>query len=125
MTIYTMALLILFSTCLLIAGIQLYRFQKQLLLQQLMVKKLTSEINAISSGNYGLGTRLLKIQKQLKSLKTQHQDLLVSDSDGEYQKKTYKHATHLAQMGATVDELRKSCELSHGEAELLAHMNLN
>ena len=125
MTILTMTLLILFSVGLFMAGIQLYRVQKQLTAQQAILKKLSSELYATSNTAIGFGKRLLSSEKQLHTLKTQHQDLVSFGSDDHYQKRTYKQATHLAQMGASVDELQKSCELSQGEAELLAHMNLN
>ena len=49
MTILTMLLFICLSTGLLMAGIQLFRFQKVLNEQQLKVKTLTSEFNAISN----------------------------------------------------------------------------
>ena len=124
MTILIMALLISLSLGLLIAGIQLMRFQKQLTEQRSLIKKTHSELNANSSGSIGLGHRLLTLEKQMKELKSRHQDLVSFGSDDKYQKRTYKQASQLALMGATIDELKNSCELSHGEAELLSHMNL-
>jgi len=125
MTIFTMTLLTIFSIGLFWAGIQLSRMQKQLVSQQEKLKRLSSELNVTTRTSFGFGHRLVKIEKQLTSIKTQHQDLLAFGSDDQYQKRTFKQATHLAQMGASIDELRQSCELSHGEAELLSHMNLN
>ena len=120
-----MTILILISLALLVTGVQLYRLQKQVLLQQESLKKLSSEYKATSSANFGFGNRLVDIERQLINLKTQHQDIVAFGNDDKYQKRTFKQASHLAQMGASIDELRQSCELSHGEAELLAHMNLN
>ncbi|MFT5451253.1 MAG: putative nucleic acid-binding Zn-ribbon protein [Enterobacterales bacterium] len=125
MTIITMALLITLSLGLMIAGIQLRRFQKQLTEQRNLIKKIYSELNANSSGSIGLGHRLLTLEKQMKELKSRHQDMVSFGSDDQYQKRTYKQASQLALMGATIDELKNSCELSHGEAELLSHMNLS
>ncbi|MCP3674667.1 MAG: DUF2802 domain-containing protein [Gammaproteobacteria bacterium] len=125
MTIITMTILILISLALLITGAQLYQLQKQFLLQQESLEKLSSEYKATSSTNFGFGNRLVDIERKLINLKTQHQDIVEFGSEDKYQKRTFKQASHLAQMGASVDELRQSCELSHGEAELLAHMNLN
>ena len=125
MTIFIMTLLVLFSAGLCLAGIQLFRFQRQLASQQNILRKLASELNATTSGNYGLGNRMLSMQKQLASLKTQYQDVISANSIGQYQKQSYKQASHLAKMGASIDELRQSCELSQGEAELLTHMKLN
>ena len=125
MTMITMTLLILISVALLTTGIQLYRLQKQFSSQQKMLKKLSSEHKSSTSVNYGFGNRLIVIEKQLINLKTQHQDMVSFGSEDQYQKRTFKQASHLAQMGASIDELRESCELSHGEAELLAHMNPN
>jgi predicted nucleic acid-binding Zn-ribbon protein len=124
MTIITMALLISISLGLMIAGIKLRRFQKQLTEQRNLIKKTYSELNANSSGSIGLGHRLLILEKQMKELKSRHQDMVSFGSDDQYQKRTYKQASQLALMGATIDELKNSCELSHGEAELLSHMNL-
>jgi len=125
MTILTMTIISLISIGLLLAGIQLFRLQKQLTTQQKIVKKLSSELNAISNGNFGLGSSLLLVEKQIKDLKSRQQDLTSFGNEDQYQKRTYKQASHLAQMGASIDELKQSCELSHGEAELLAHMNLS
>ena len=124
MTILTMALLLSLSLGLMIAGIQLMRIQKQLTEQRNLIKKSYSELNANSSGSIGLGHRLLILEKQMKELKSRHQDMVSFGSDDKYQKRTYKQASQLALMGATIDELKNSCELSHGEAELLSHMNL-
>jgi len=125
MTVLNMVLLLLFSVALIVAGIQLFRFQKQLTVQQRLLRKLSSELNATSNGCIGLGHRISLITKQLNTVKSQHQDLLAFGSSDQQQKRTYKQATHLAQMGASIEELRESCELSQGEAELLSHMNLN
>ncbi|PCJ49970.1 MAG: hypothetical protein COA74_04050 [Gammaproteobacteria bacterium] len=124
MIIITQVLLISLSVGLLIAGIQLYRLQNQLSAQRKSFKKIHSELNASSSSSIGLGNRLLSLEKQMKELKSRHQDMVSFGSDDQYQKRTYKQASQLALMGATIDELKQSCELSHGEAELLSHMNL-
>jgi len=86
-------------------------------------KKLATELNATMSGAIGLGQRLLSIEKQIKELKSRHQDILSFGNDDKHQKRTYKQASQLAQMGASIDELKHSCELSQGEAELLSHMS--
>lgn len=125
MTIITMTLLILFSIGLFWAGVQLHRLQKQLHEQQLVIKKLSSELNATTSGTFGIGNSLISVEKQIKDLRNRQQDMASFGNDDQYQKRTYKQATHLAQMGASIDELKQSCELSHGEAELLAHLNLS
>ena len=125
MTILTMVLLISLSLGLMITGIHLSRFQKQLTEQRKLIKKSYSELNANSSASIGLGHRLLILEKQMKELKSRHQDMVSFGSDDQYQKRTYKQASQLALMGATIDELKNSCELSHGEAELLSHMNLS
>ena len=125
MTIIMIALLGTLALGLMIAGIQLMRFQKQLSGHRHLIKKIYSELNANSSGSIGLGHRLLILEKQMKELKSRHQDMVSFGSDDQYQKRTYKQASQLALMGATIDELKDSCELSHGEAELLSHMNLS
>ena len=124
MTIITMALLISLSMGLFFAGIQLYRFQRQLFELRGLFKKLNSELNANLSSSIGLGYRLLHVEKQMKELKNRHQDIVSYGGNDNFQKRTYKQASQLALMGATIDELKESCELSHGEAELLSHMNL-
>ena len=123
MTIIIMTLLAFLSVGLFIAGIHLYRLQNQINLQQSLIKKLAKDINATSNSGYGVGSRLLHTEKLLKELKSKQQDMISFGSEDQHQKRTYKQANQLAQMGATVDELKHSCELSHGEAELLAHLN--
>ena len=123
MTIIIMTLLALLSVGLFFAGIHLSRLQKQINIQQLLIKKLTADINATSSSGYGIGNRLLSTEAKVKELKSKLQDIISFGSEDQYQKRTYKQANQLAQMGASIDELKHSCELSHGEAELLAHLN--
>jgi len=123
MTILTMTLLILFSSGLLLAGIQIFKLQKQIAIQQESFKRLTSEINATSNSTIGIGNKLNNVDKQLNQLKNQQQDMVSFGGDVNHLKRTYKQATHLAKMGASIDELKQNCELSQGEAELLAHMN--
>lgn len=125
MAILTMTLLIVLSIGLFWAGIQLSRLQSQLFNQQKRIKRLFSELNGTTNASIGIGNRLHKTERQLKSLKNEHQDMISFGKEDRYQKRTYKQATQMVQMGASVDELKKSCELSQGEAELLSHMNLS
>ncbi|MCP4273169.1 MAG: DUF2802 domain-containing protein [Gammaproteobacteria bacterium] len=125
MTILTMTLLIFFSLGLLIAGLQIAKMQKKLAIQDASLQRLNSEINATSKGSIGIGNKLFNVSKQLNLLKNQQQDMVSFGGDVNFQKRTYKQATHLAKMGASIDELKSNCELSQGEAELLAHMNVN
>ncbi len=125
MTILTMTLFILSSVGLLLAAVHIFKLQKQLAIQQESLKKLFSELNATSKGCIGIGNKLYNVSKQLNQLNNQQQDMVSYGGDGHFQKRTYKQATHLARMGASIDELKNNCELSQGEAELLAHMNLN
>ena len=124
MTILTMTLLAVLSIGLVWAGILLSRLQSRLLNQQLLLNKLTADLNASANVSIGMGNSLRIAEKQLHELKSRHQDLVSFGNDDKYQKRTYKQANQLAQMGASVDELKESCELSQGEAELLAHMSL-
>lgn len=123
MSLLTITVFVVLSIGLFWAGVQLYRLHSMLCEQQHLLKNLTSELNAIANGSIGLGNSLLRTEKQLKDLKSRHQDLVSFGNDDHYQKRTYKQANQLALMGATIDELKQSCELSHGEAELLAHMS--
>lgn len=125
MTILTMTLLLILSAGLLVAGVQIVKLQKKLSLQDESLQRLFSEINATSNGSIGIGNKLYNVSKQLNHLKNQQQDMASSGTDVNFQKRTYKQASHLAKMGASIDELKMNCELSQGEAELLAHMNVN
>jgi len=101
----------------------LIKIQKQLDKSLNSNKTIHAELNATSSGAIGLGQRLLFIEKQIKELRARHQDMVSFGNDDKYQKKTYKQASQLALMGASIDDLKQSCELSQGEAELLSHMS--
>jgi len=124
MALFPTGFYVLFALGLLIAAVQLFRFQKQLLQQQIQVKKLSSELNQTAKTAFGFGTRLLTIEQQVKDIKSKHQDMVSFTTDDQYQKRTFKQASQMAQMGASIDQLKQSCELSQGEAELLTHMNL-
>ncbi len=123
MTILMLSIMAVLSVAILLSARQHQQTQKQITNQQKQIKKLSVELNATSNGAIGLGQRILNIDKQIKDIKSRHQDMLSFGNDDQFQKRTYKQANQLALMGASIEDLRQSCELSQGEAELLSHMS--
>jgi Flp pilus assembly protein TadB len=86
-------------------------------------KRLEKELQAAAHINQVLGDRLIAAESEFKRIDALLQELQEFGKNDLFQQRTFKQAGKMAQLGASVDELKRSCELSQGEAELLSHMH--
>lgn len=87
------------------------------------IKHLEKELQAAALINQTLGKRLIATETEDKRLEALIAELQEFGKNDLFQQKTFKQASKMAQLGASEDELRRSCDLSQGEAELLRHLN--
>ena len=87
------------------------------------IKHLEKELQAAAMINQALGKRLLLSETEGRRMDGLIAELQEFGKNDLFQQKTFKQASKMAQLGASTDELRRSCDLSQGEAELLLHLN--
>jgi hypothetical protein len=85
--------------------------------QEARLQKMESEIGALLSCSCGLGDRLFQLQKLMDSVAVR-QDQIRLEEPGFFR---FHEAAKLMDHGVEIEEIAKSCGLSQGEAELLAH----
>ena len=84
---------------------------------------LEKELQAAALINQTLGNRLINSETDMRRIDGLVVELQAFGKNDLFQQKTFKQASKMAQLGASTDELRRSCDLSQGEAELLQHLN--
>ena len=122
MLINYIALGLLALTCLWLAIMlqQLKNSQKQ---HAERLKRIEKELHAAALINQTLGNRLLSLEAEARRLEVQQKELEEFGKSDLFQQRTFKQASKMAQLGASIEELKRSCELSEGEAQLLRHLN--
>ncbi len=89
--------------------------------QQRQLSEMKSEIHELRCGTLGVGTRVQNVEGQLaQAIERQNEFATVNDDP---QTKHYGHAMKMVELGASVDELVKECDLTRGEAELLVSLH--
>lgn len=90
------------------------------------LESVRDELRALASSAVGVGRKLSLLEKQLHALRSAPAPVpVVSAPEPEApprSEKPYQMAARLMQRGADVDELMSVCELTRGEAELLASL---
>ncbi|NNJ73144.1 MAG: DUF2802 domain-containing protein [Enterobacterales bacterium] len=86
-------------------------------------KRVEKELHAAALINQTLGNRLFSVEAEAKRLEAQQKELEDFGKNDLFQQRTFKQASKMAQLGASIEELKRSCELSEGEAQLLRHLN--
>jgi len=114
---------VLLAIAMLMIAVQSRRMANQFLKQSSRLKHVEKELKAAAMINQQLGNRLIALESESKKLENQQHELQEFGKNDLFQQRTFKQASQMAQLGASVEELKKSCELSHGEAELLSHLN--
>lgn len=83
------------------------------------ISALRGEMEALLSGARGAGDRLRQLEERLRQQDDRQQQLGRQGPDAN----SMRQAIELARKGATTEELKSICGLSHGEAELLVMMH--
>ncbi len=113
----------LLAVSLLMLAIQVRNQSSQTRKYDKRIKHLESELQAAALINQTLGKRLLATESEGRRMDGLIAELQEFGKNDLFQQKTFKQASKMAQLGASTDELRRSCDLSQGEAELLRHLN--
>lgn len=88
------------------------------------MSRLEKELQAAALINQTLGNRLMSNESEIRRHEAMVEELQEFGKNDLFQQRTFKQASKMAQLGASVEELKRSCELSQGEAELLRHLNI-
>jgi len=83
------------------------------------VAHVTNDLNGLCSGSVGIGKRINRLEKRIKSQDLRQNKL----ENSEPSLHIYGQAMALVHKGAKVDEVVSYCGLSRGEAELLMFVN--
>lgn len=89
---------------------------KSLLASNDSFKKQFTEIHA---GSVGLGKKIQQLDAALKKAEENQLDLVAQAPEN----KLYTRATKMVELGASIEELMKECELPRAEAELLLNLH--
>lgn len=89
---------------------------KSLLASNESFKKQFTEIHA---GSVGLGKKIQQLDAALKKAEENQLDLVAQAPEN----KLYTRATKMVELGASIEELMKECELPRAEAELLLNLH--
>ncbi|MCW9012398.1 MAG: DUF2802 domain-containing protein [Gammaproteobacteria bacterium] len=88
-------------------------------IHQQVTSHVEDEIKALNAGSIGLGSRFLKLEKELQMISSRMDELQL-----QLQSNTpYAQAIQLAQKGSSVDEITELCGISQTEAQLLIMMH--
>lgn len=77
--------------------------------------QLENNLGALCTASSGEGEHIVRLEQQMRGLAERQDDLELRVSS----EQPYERATHLAQEGASVDDIINGCGLSRAEAELV------
>ena len=92
------------------------RLKRQERQHQALLNVLRNEIIAMTNGSIGMGKRVMAIEHKLNITVEKQQELENRDPGV----LAYNQAAKLMEMGATADDLVRSCGIGRPEAELMA-----
>jgi hypothetical protein len=87
-----------------------------------LFQRLAHELSVSSSGNVGMGQRLLAMEKRLQSASPSNQKIDYAN-DENFQ--PYSQAAQLFSLGIDSEEVARRCGLSRAEASLIQMMQAN
>lgn len=96
---------------------QLRKTNEKLTAQEKTVDKINEEFSALCGAQQGFGQRLLEAEKLLKKLIAQRQTM---QSPVSTPQSLFMQAKKLLMLGASLDDIEKTCGLSKTESKLIA-----
>ena len=113
-----MLALIVLSTVLLFTiacmTVLFFYFQRILATQEVNLKMMQEDLNALCNGAVGIGEHLAKLETRTRDMKQRQENLELQEPP----ETSYREAIRLVRNGADIDQLMADCGLAHGEAEL-------
>ncbi len=82
-------------------------------------QRLTTDFQEVRAGNLALGRRLGLLESALAELAQQQPEL----EQLEPERKLYRRAVRMVELGADLNEIMEECELPRAEAELLINLH--
>jgi len=83
------------------------------------LQRAIQELHALCHGAVGIGDRIASIEKQAQKIINQPKETVPPVLDGNH----YNQARKLFELGASMDDVIRSCHLSKEEAELVAMLS--
>nr|WP_296748855.1 DUF2802 domain-containing protein [Thioalkalivibrio sp.] len=102
-----------------VSWIRVQHLQRRLETQETELMSLKGALSAICSDDMVTDQRQVEMERRLRLLTDQQEQLLMRDPETG----PYHHALRLAAQGASREDLVKHCGLSRGEADLLLSLN--
>ena len=94
--------------------------------QQATLQTLQSDLRALCNAAVGVGERVNGLERRLRQLAQQQEELGLRQAQinqEEPEQRSYSQAIKMAQKGASVDDMVDVCNITRGEAELVAMMH--
>ena len=94
--------------------------------QHAAMQSLRNDLRVLSSSAVTVGDRVAKLDRIIGQISHQQKELGLRQEQidrSEPEDRSYAHAIKLASRGAGIDELMEVCDLTRGEAELVAMMH--
>lgn len=91
--------------------------------QQRQITAVKNEIHELRTGTLGVGHRVENVEGKLAQAIERQEQFSQSQVHQDPQTKLYGHAMKMVELGATVEDLMKECDLPRGEAELLVSLH--
>lgn len=98
-------------------GFQLKKNTEKLRSQERLLEQTLHEFNALCSGQQGFGQRLIDAEKSIKKLIAQRQAV---QNPLNSPQSLFTQAKKLLMLGASLEDVEKTCGLSKSEAKLIA-----
>lgn len=124
----SMAIVALILIALVIVALLLFAMRMKGALQQQLHSQaaIQADLRALCHSAVQVGERVNRMEAELKGLQQRQQELGVRQDNlahSEPQDAGFEQAIRLARKGSSVEELMEICNLSRGEAELIAMMH--
>lgn len=103
---------------LLLVGLRMRRFGRQIAVTEEQIHSLTENLNALCSGAVGVDQRVSNLERTGRDL-THRQESMESQQND----RPYGEAIQLVQQGASANRLVEELGLSHSEAELVVMLH--
>lgn len=89
--------------------------------QQRQISGLEKQLHELRCGALGVGNRVQHVEGKLAQALERQDELAKVNNDP--QSKLYGHAMKMIELGASIDEIIKECDLPRAEAELLVSLH--
>ncbi len=102
------------------------RARRQVEKQAKQLDTVKNDLRALCNAAVHVGERVIRLERGQGQLQQRQQELGVRQDQMAYvepEERVFDHAIKLAQKGSSIEEIMDVCDLSRGEAELVAMMH--